>query len=405
MKKFGLIGRKLGHSFSPAIHAQLGDYDYQLYPMEPEELDRFLKTTELDGFNVTIPYKLAVLPYCSELTERAKAVGNVNTMVRRPDGTWLGDNTDYAGFRYLLGDCESLRGKKAVVLGSGGASRTVCTVLRDCGIEPVVISRSGENNYDNLDRHADAAMVVNATPVGMYPNNGQSPVDLTRFPECSLVLDLIYNPAKTALILQAERLGITARNGLAMLVAQAVRAGEDFQGISIPDSEIERITATISAQTQNLILIGMPGCGKSTVARYLGELTGREVLDTDKMIVDRIGMDIPSFFAQFGEPAFRRVETEVVKEACSRSGCIISTGGGVVTIPENDDPVHQNGIVVFLNVGLERLSTKNRPVSQRDGVENLLQKRLPLYQSWSCKTYWNDCSEQTAAAIKEDFDL
>ncbi len=405
MKRYGLLGRTLGHSFSPQIHSQLGDYDYQLYAVEPEGLEEFLTTTTLDGFNVTIPYKEAVLPFCTRLTPRARAVGNVNTRVRTPDG-FLGDNTDYAGFRQLLGeDAVALKGEKALVLGSGGASKTVCAVLRDCGIQPVVISRSGENNYQNLERHQDAALVVNATPVGMYPKNGASPLDLRRLPACRLVLDLIYNPARTALLLQAEEMGIEGRNGLIMLVAQAARAAEAFGEQAVSEEKIREITQKIAIQTQNIVLIGMPGCGKSTVARHLGALTGRRVLDVDRLIEEKIGMDIPAFFAQHGEPAFRQVEAEVTAQAGSRSGCVIATGGGVVTVAENYASLHQNGIILFLHCEQGRLSAKNRPVTQRDGVEALLKKRLPLYRSWSRKTYENRCSKDTAAAIREDFDL
>lgn len=409
MQRFGLLGRTLGHSFSPAIHQLLGHEPYDLYPVEPENLPDFLQNTELSGFNITIPYKKSVVPYCAALTRRAELLGNVNTMVRRADGSYLGDNTDYAGFRYLLGDAEPFRGQKALVLGSGGASATVCAVLRDCGIVPVVISRHAEDNYENLERHADAVLLVNATPVGMYPNNGDSPLDLRRLPNCRLVLDLIYNPARTALLLQAEHLQIEGRNGLSMLVAQAVAARNTFFGSvceDVPDAAaVEPICRRLEQQTQNLVLIGMPGCGKSTVARILHELTGRAVLDTDKMVVERIGMDIPSFFAAYGEAEFRKVETQVLREAGKQSGAILATGGGIVTVPENYDLLHQNGKIVFLQVETSRLSTKNRPVSQREGVENLLRQRLPLYESWSCKTYENQQSPQTAAAIKEDFAL
>lgn len=406
MKQFGLIGQRLGHSFSPAIHHMLGDYEYELYPMEPEALARFLQTTTLDGFNVTIPYKNAVIPACERLTDRAKAIGSVNTMTRLPSGGWLGDNTDYDGFLALLGkDAEALRGKKALVLGSGGASKTVCAVLHDCGIVPVVISRTGENNYQNLPQHRDAELVVNATPVGMYPNNGRSPLDLQILPNCKLVLDLIYNPAKTALLLQAESLGIPARNGLIMLVAQAARSSERFCDTQIPDSEIARITGTIAAQTRNIILIGMPGCGKSTVARYLGERTGRAVVDIDREIVKVIGMDIPSYFAQFGEGAFRTVETQVLRAACAESGKIIATGGGVVTMPENRDLLRQNGVVLYLNCDKQRLSSKGRPVTQRDGIDALLEKRLPLYHAWCDAVYENTNSQSTAQKIQEDWSL
>mgnify|MGYP005952951649 CR=1 FL=1 len=271
MGRFGLIGRALGHSFSPAIHALIGDYEYKLYPLEPEALDGFLRASDGDGFNVTIPYKIDAMRSCRELSERARAIGCVNTVTRLPDGEWRGDNTDWDGFLHLLGeDAERLRGRPALVLGNGGASRTVRAVLASCGIPFAVISRSGDDTYATLERHADAELIVNTTPVGMYPKNGVSPVDLRLFPRCRLVLDVIYNPLRTALLLQAEELGLPARGGLAMLAAQAVRAGELFLGRELPATLADRITAAIARRTGNVALIGMPGCGKTTTLRIIG---------------------------------------------------------------------------------------------------------------------------------------
>jgi shikimate dehydrogenase len=242
----------------------IGDYEYKLYPLEPDEIVRFAEKTYLDGFNVTIPYKKDVIPLCRELSDRAKSIGSVNTMTRLPGGGWRGDNTDYDGFLHLLGsDTAAMRGKKALVLGSGGASKTVCAVLADCRIPYLVVSRSGEINYDNITDHSDATLIVNTTPVGMYPDNGVSPVDLSLFPACRLVLDLIYNPAKTALLLKAEDLGIPARNGLSMLAAQGVRAGELFTGRTCPPGLAAKIAFEIRRKTLNTVLIGMPGCGKT----------------------------------------------------------------------------------------------------------------------------------------------
>ena len=258
MLKCGLLGRKLGHSYSPAIHSMLSDYSYELFEREPEQLEDFLLHGDWDGINVTIPYKKTVLPYCRELSPLAKEIGSVNTIVRRPDGSLFGDNTDAYGFESLVKKSGiEVRGKKALVLGSGGASVTVVAVLKRLGAASVtVISRSGENNYDNIQKHADAKIIVNTTPLGMYPNNGQAAVDLKTFPNCEGVLDVVYNPARTALLLQAESLGIAHAGGLYMLVAQAKRSSEIFTGSSIPDSETERIEKLLSAQMQNIILIG-----------------------------------------------------------------------------------------------------------------------------------------------------
>ena len=234
--KCGLLGRKLGHSYSPQIHAQLGSYSYDLFEKEPEEVADFLQNGNFTAINVTIPYKKTVMPYCGSLTPRAIAMGSVNTIVRRPDGSLLGHNTDYFGFSSMVRRSGlEPSGKKVLVLGSGGASVTAVAVLKEMGANVVVISRSGEDNYENLHRHADAAILCNCTPVGMYPNNGVSPVDLTRFPRLEGVLDMIYNPARTALLLQAERLGLVAENGLWMLVAQAKEAAEWFTGSSLAD--------------------------------------------------------------------------------------------------------------------------------------------------------------------------
>ena len=263
----GLLGETLGHSYSPMIHHELADYDYRLFEVPKGELDRFLKSGTWDGLNVTIPYKKAVVPYCAELSEAAAKLQSVNTIVRRPDGTLYGDNTDLYGFLYMVRRSGiDPAGKKALVLGSGGASVTVKAALEQLGASVTVISRSGPDNYDNLDRHADARIIANTTPVGMYPRNGAAAVDLRQFPHCEGVLDIVYNPARTALILQAEELGIPHASGLSMLVAQAKRSSEQFSGTVIDNSVLERVERTVNSHLRNIILIGMPGCGKSTGA-------------------------------------------------------------------------------------------------------------------------------------------
>lgn len=404
MLKCGLLGRKLGHSYSPAIHGMLSDYSYELFEREPEQLEDFLLHGDWNGINVTIPYKKSVLPYCRELSPLAKEIGSVNTIVRRPDGSLFGDNTDAYGFESLVKKSGiDVRGKKALVLGSGGASVTVVAVLKRLGAGSVtVISRSGEDNYDNIQKHADARIIVNTTPLGMYPNNGQAAVDLKTFPDCEGVLDAVYNPARTALLLQAERLGIPCAGGLYMLVAQAKRACEIFTGSSIPDSEIERIEKVLSAQMQNIILIGMPSSGKSTIAAALGEKLGRPVYEADTLIEEEAGMDIPAIFAGHGEEYFRKLETQVLRKLGAMSGAIISTGGGCVTREENYAPLHQNGRMIWLLRDTDKLDRTGRPVSLRSDLNELYARREPMYARFAdLKADNNGSIEDTLAQILE----
>ena len=404
MLKCGLLGQKLGHSYSPAIHGMLADYDYQLFEREPEQLEDFLKNGDWDGINVTIPYKKAVLPYCAELSDTARRIGSVNTIVRRPDGSLYGDNTDAYGFESLVKKSGiQVQGKKALVLGSGGASVTVVAVLKMLGAESVtVISRGGEDNYDNLDKHADARIIANTTPVGMYPNNGQAAVDLALFPQCEGVLDVVYNPARTALLLQAEKLGIPCAGGLYMLVAQAKRSSELFTGSSIPDGEIGRIEKVLSGQMKNIVLVGMPSSGKSTLAAALGRKLGRPVYEADALIEQEAGMDIPAIFAQYGEGHFRALETEILSRLGKLSGAVISTGGGCVTREENYDLLHQNGTIVWLQRGTEKLDKTGRPLSLKNDLNEMYQKREPMYRRFADAAVDNNGSvEATLAQILE----
>ena len=404
MLKCGLLGRKLGHSYSPAIHGMLSDYSYELFEREPEQLEDFLLHGDWNGINVTIPYKKSVLPYCRELSPLAKEIGSVNTIVRRPDGSLFGDNTDAYGFESLVKKSGiDVRGKKALVLGSGGASVTVVAVLKRLGAGSVtVISRSGEDNYDNIRKHADAKIIVNTTPVGMFPNNGQSAVDLGTFPACEGVLDVVYNPARTALLLQAEQRGIPHAGGLYMLVAQAKRSSEIFTGSSIPDSEIERIEKVLSAQMQNIILIGMPSSGKSTIAAALGEKLGRPVYEADALIEEEAGMDIPAIFAGHGEEYFRKLETQVLRKLGAMSGAIISTGGGSVTREENYAPLHQNGRMIWLLRDTDKLDKTGRPVSLRSDLNELYTQRQPMYARFAdAKADNNGTVEETLEQIME----
>lgn len=400
----GLLGEKLGHSYSPAIHGELADYDYQLFERAPDAVEDFLLHGDWDGLNVTIPYKKTVLPYCAELSERARKIGSVNTLVRRPDGSIFGDNTDAYGFEKLLHQAGiEVAGKKALVLGSGGASVMAVEVLRSLGAASVtVISRHGEDNYDNLSRHADAQILVNTTPVGMFPKNGEAAVDLRSFPACEGVVDVVYNPARTALLLQAEELGIPHAGGLYMLVGQAKRSCELFTGREIPDSEIDRIEGQLARSMQNIILIGMPGCGKSTIGAALAERLGRPLLEADAEIVKAAGRSIPEIFAIGGEASFRQKETAVLSDLGKQSGAVISTGGGCVTRAQNYPLLHQNGTIFWLQRDLDRLPKEGRPLSLKNDLHEMYLKREPLYARFADHVIDNNGSvEKTLDAILE----
>ena len=398
MMHCGLLGQKLSHSYSPAIHSMLGDYEYKLYETEPENVETFLRKGDFDALNVTIPYKKCAAAICDELSETARAIGSVNTIVRRADGKLYGDNTDVYGFEELLRRAVfSPRAKKVLVLGSGGASATAQYVLRQMGArEVVVISRHGEDNYENLGRHADAQIAVNTTPVGMYPNTGVSPVDLSRFPKLEAALDVIYNPARTEFLLQAEQLGLKRANGLLMLTAQAKKSCEAFLGAPIADERIAAITKSLAAQMQNVVLIGMPGSGKTTIGTRLAAQLGRTFLDADTVLEQKAGMNIPEIFRLEGEDGFRQRETAVLAELGKRSGLVIATGGGCVTRPENYPLLHQNGTIFCLTRDLSRLPISGRPVSQALGAEELYRRRKPLYEKFADAMIDNDRTVEDA---------
>ena len=404
--EFGLLGERLGHSYSPRIHQELGGYDYRLIELRPDQLPAFLKKKDFRGLNVTIPYKQAVIPFLDGLTERAERIGAVNTILRRADGTLLGDNTDYAGFMTLL-DRAGLRpeGRKCLVLGSGGASHTAVACLRDRGAREIrVISRRGEDHYGNLDRHRDAELIVNTTPVGMYPGNGVSPVNLADFPALRGVADLIYNPLRTALLLQAEESGIPAAGGLGMLVAQARAAAEVFLGKQIPPAAEERILGTLEKEARNWVLIGMPGCGKTTVGRLLSARTGRKLVDTDELIEREAGgRRCGDLIRGLGEEAFRALEARACAEAGKASGTIIATGGGAVTRPENRQSLRQNGILIHLDRPPEALAMAgDRPLSRtREDLDRLYRDRAPLYAAWRDLRVESGSPEEAAEKIQE----
>ena len=400
---YGLLGRKLGHSWSVPIHAALGNGAYRLLELEPEDLAPFLRRDDIGGLNVTIPYKRDVMPLCDAIDPAAEAIGSINTLVRRPDGALVGYNTDIDGFRYMARRAGiSLAGKKVVILGSGGASLTAQAAARQEGAaEIAVISRSGPDNYGNLSRHAGGEILVNTTPVGMYPGNGASPVDLAAFPALEGVLDVIYNPRRTALL---EERGNPCSDGLPMLVAQAVAAEERFFDRAIPASENERILAQLRREMTNVVLIGMPGSGKTTVGAALARLTGREAVDLDQMIEAAAGCSIPEIFAREGEAGFRAREAAAAAEAGKRTGVILLTGGGIVKTAANYDALHQNGRIYQLVRDLSLLPTEGRPLSQGADLAAMWRERAPLYRRFRDAEIDNSGTvEDTAAAIWRDF--
>lgn len=392
----GLLGETLGHSYSPQIHQQLGDYTYRLFEKSPLELPGFLRSSGFDGLNVTIPYKKAVMEFCDELSPQAKALGAVNTIVRRADGTLIGHNTDYFGFRSMATRTGmDYAGKKVLVLGSGGASNTVCAVMRELGAKVIVISRNGENNYKNLHIHCDCSVIVNATPVGMYPHCGAAAVELDAFPKLECVLDLIYNPAKTKLLLDAEKRGIPYENGLWMLVAQAAESAQWFTGQPMNSENIARIYRQMKAQMGNIVLIGMPGCGKSTIGKLLAKKLNKTFVDSDTEIEAAAGCPIPEIFQNQGEDAFRALETAALAKLGMQSARVIATGGGCVTKPENLPLLQQNGRIVWIKRDISALPTDGRPLSQTTSLEKMYQLREPLYRSFSDITTENNESAET----------
>ncbi len=405
--EYGLLGEKLGHSFSPQIHSALADYDYQLYPTPPEAVEALFRQRAFQGLNVTIPYKQTVIPLCDEVDPAAAEIGAVNTVVNC-GGRLIGYNTDIDGLLYMARRAGvDMSGQKVVILGSGGTSRTARAAAETMGAaEIIVVSRGGENNYENLSRHADAGVLINTTPVGMYPNCGRAAVSLAHFPHLTGVLDVVYNPLRTALLIEAEARGIPCSCGLPMLVAQAKRATELFTGSAISESRTEEILSRLTAQLCNIVLIGMPGCGKSTAGQALADTLSRPFLDLDAEIAKKARKSIPDIFAQDGEAAFRQLESDVVREAGNRTGCVISTGGGVVTRRENYAPLHQNGVILHLRRDLDRLPTEGRPLSRSTALADMWKTRAPLYADFADAAVDNNGPlADTIAQIKKELSL
>ena len=383
--KYGLIGEKLGHSFSKIIHEKIADYTYELCEISKENLDSFMRAKDFCSINVTIPYKEMVIPYLDYIDPFAEKIGAVNTIVKR-DGKLYGYNTDFLGMKLMIErNGFDFSGKKVLILGSGGTAKTSRAVSEALGAREIItVSRSGEVNYDNvLSLHSDADFIINTTPCGMYPNNDTFAVEPKLFPKLCGIIDAVYNPLKTTLIQKGEDVGVKGVTGLYMLVAQAVIAYEKFTGESLDTVKVsDEVYNDILRAKQNIVLIGMPGSGKSTVGRLLAKKLGRDLVDTDDVITNKHGV-ISDIFATYGESYFRDRESEAVKETAKQSGIIIATGGGAILREENVRALRQNGVIFFLNRPLDDIMpTADRPLSSdREALEKRFNERYDKYKS------------------------
>ena len=386
MKQFGCIGKKLTHSFSKEIHAKLADYNYELIELTEEEIAPFFAKRDFAAINVTIPYKQTLISYLDSISPVAQRIGAVNTIVNK-DGKLYGYNTDYYGMKALVERVGiDLNGRKVLILGTGGTSKTAQVLAADLGAgEVLTVSRKKTEAYITYDEavsdHCDAQVIINTTPSGMYPNCEDRPIDISCFPRLEGLIDAVYNPLRTNLVLDAQERGIKAEGGLYMLVMQAVVAVEHFLNTAIPKETADQVFASIYASKENIVLTGMPGSGKSTVGKLL-ELEGFSFIDTDEEIEKRYGCSICDLIKEKGEPYFRDLETEVIREVSSNSCRIISTGGGAILREENVRCLKRNGRLYFLNAELSRLqATNSRPLSDTvEKLKRLYMERMPVYQ-------------------------
>lgn len=402
MIKYGLLGKTLKHSYSEIIHRHLGNREYKLINLTKDEFDAFMRERSFNAVNVTIPYKTNALHACDVVSPEAEKIGSVNTVVNK-NGVLYGYNTDYFGFKYMLEKAKiTVSGKKALILGTGGTSLTARHVFADLGASEItIVSRSGEVNYENVYSCADTQIIVNTTPVGMFPDNGKSLLDLTKFPKLAAAADVIYNPLKTKFIYDAEKLGIPAVSGLSMLAAQAVKAHELFFGTEFADvsAVTEEVLEKCTAEISNTVIVGMPGSGKTTVGRLLAEMTGMKFYDADVYLEEKIGRKIPEIIENDGEEAFRRMETEALSDLTKLSGCIIATGGGAVLKEYNRFLIRQNGICIYLKREIGKLATDGRPLSKggTEKLKALYEVRSPIYSDISDLEVFNDDTPEKCA--------
>lgn len=404
--KYGLIGEKLSHSFSKIIHERIASYNYELKEISKCDMDAFLKNKDFKGINVTIPYKEIVIPYLDYVSSEAKKIGAVNTILNK-NGKLYGYNTDYYGLKALIlkNDIE-VKGKICLVLGSGGTSKTTKCVLNDLGASCIYqVSRSKKDgciSYEEAKTIKEVNIIINATPCGMYPDNEMMIIDINDFPSLEAVVDCIYNPLRSSLIVSAKNKGLKNASGLYMLVSQAVKSIELFLGKTIENSIIDKTYKDLLKEKQNIVLIGMPSSGKSAIGRYISKELNRSILDTDELIVKRINMPIKDYFNLYGEKAFREIETDVIKEVSKLNGVVISTGGGVILSEVNMNLLKQNGLIVFINRNLDLLKpTSSRPLSSDfNSLKKIYEERLPIYKKFSDVEIKNDYDDFSLASLK-----
>lgn len=410
--RYGLIGEKLGHSFSKDIHERIADYTFDLIPLSKEEFKEFMEKKDFTALNVTIPYKKDVIPYLDEMDEHAKTIGAVNTIVNQ-DGKLKGYNTDFTGFLYMVKKHNvHMKGKKVLIIGNGGASAAIQAVVKheQAGTMVIVdvVAGNGAISYDEMfSSHLDAEIIINTSPIGMYPRIGNAPIDISMFHKCEAVMDVIYNPILTRLCFEAQEMDIKRVNGLEMLIAQAKQSVEFFLDKKIDDQIIDDIYRDMLKERCNIVLIGMPSAGKTTIGKMLEERMQKEFIDLDDVIIEKAGKSIPEIFEESGEAGFRAIETEAAIEVSKLNNKIIATGGGTIKHKVNMDYLRQNGITIFIDRDVDKLisSDPNRPLSKSsDALAKMHAERLPLYQKYAAYVAVNNSDiESTVTEIEEAY--